>query len=509
MMTIEKNKINSTTFKKIKFISSKCGSGKGIYMRDEIKKQLETDNNHHIIVMPTKKLIEQFKGYFSDFYDNVIAVVSSDEKDFKKYDKLLPRINSVIYSKSSNILMVTEKMFYRIDPLILRDWNVWIDDCNKFCDLKIKGIRKDDKKELLSIYNKLFITSDSFVEISSIKNDPVNFKYKSVKINDKIELSEDIESLLKLYQEMSFYHQVVVLYDSLIGKAGQLVIAGWYDLSKYVDEGISITYMSNEFESSLLYKRWSYLFEEVKIEVKYSDKIQTNDNRIDVKYFFDCTKKDRGLSKGMMCNGKLDSNVRLVMEYLKNELKNIDYYWTTNDKSLFTLGGNKITPNQRGMNHLMDKTVSVFMAAMNAHPNSAEYLRDLFNFTTQDIVEEYEFETMYQFIYRSVVRDYSSSERVIVYVFDSEQAYAIPSGSVQKIDLGLSSNKKKTGSKEKIDAPLALKNNFKTWKSRNNNRADTFIRFNKWVEKVLRSTIEWREEDFYQLRKTLSVEKKL
>ncbi|MDA5496046.1 hypothetical protein PGS50_22780, partial [Yersinia intermedia] len=181
--------------------------------------------------------------------------------------------------------------------------------------------------------------------------------------------------------------------------------------------------------------------------------------------------------------------------------------WTTNNNSKFVLSGkHKITPNQRGMNHLKDKNVCVFIAAMNAHPQSAEYLNDLFDFTIEDMVREFEVETLYQFIYRSVVRNYNSSERVIVYVFDSEQAYAISSGSVEKIDLGLSSNKKKPGPKVKVVASPELKSKFKRWKYKNNHRADTFIRFDRWVVKVIKSNPEFEGEDFSGLRKTLSVE---
>ncbi|CRY75361.1 Uncharacterised protein [Yersinia intermedia] len=498
-MSIYKNK-------KLSYISKKCGSGKGIYLQKEIEKQVENFNNYHLVVMPTKILIQQFQNYFLEFCDNVTVIVSNDDVNYNEHVQLLPRINQVLQTKTYNIVMITEKMFYRIETNRLRDWNVWIDDCNKFCDMKIRGVKEDDKEEILSIYKKLFITSNSYAEISSCANDPVNFKYKKVEINSNINLSEDMKGLLTVYQTMRFYHEVVVLEDSLLGKVDQLVLAGWYDLTRYVDESINITYLSNDFESSLLYKRWSHLFEEVSIIVEHEDKIKDNDLRIDVKYFFDCTKTDRGLSKSMLEN-HLDGNVKLVQDYLERILQCSDYYWTTNNNSKFVLSGkHKITPNQRGMNHLKDKNVCVFIAAINAHPQSAEYLNDLFDFTIEDMVREFEVETLYQFIYRSVVRNYNSSERVIVYVFDSEQAYAISSGSVEKIDLGLSSNKKKPGPKVKVVASPELKSKFKRWKYKNNHRADTFIRFDRWVVKVIKSNPEFEGEDFSGLRKTLSVE---
>ncbi|EPD2608656.1 hypothetical protein ACR82Q_000298 [Yersinia enterocolitica] len=498
-MSIYKNK-------KLSYISKKCGSGKGIYLQKEIEKQVEQFNNYHLVVMPTKILIQQFQNYFLEFCDNVTVIVSNDDVNYNEHVQLLPRINQVLQTKTYNIVMITEKMFYRIEPSRLRDWNVWIDDCNKFCDMKIRGVKEDDKAEILSIYNKLFLTSNSYAEISSCANDPVNFKYKKVEMNLKINLSEDMKGLLNVYQTMKFYHEVVVLEDSLLGKVNQLVLAGWYDLTRYVDEDINITYLSNDFESSLLYKRWSHLFEEISIIVEHEDKIKNNDLRIDVKYFFDCTKTDRGLSKTMLEN-QLDGNVKLVQDYLERILQHSDYYWTTNNNSKFVLSGkHTITPNQRGMNHLKDIDVCVFMAAMNAHPQSAEYLNDLFDFTIEDMVREFEVETMYQFIYRSVVRKYDSSKRVTVYVYDSEQANAFSSGSVEKIDLGLSSSKRKSGPKVKVEAAPELKSKFKKWKYKNNHRADTFIKFDLWVVKVLRSNPEFEDEDFQGLRKTLSVE---
>ncbi|EMA9489927.1 TPA: hypothetical protein U5E00_003827 [Yersinia enterocolitica] len=492
--------------KKLSYISKKCGSGKGVYLQKEIETQVEHFDNYHLVVMPTKILIEQFKNYFLEFCDSVTVIVSDDDVNYNENVQLLPRINQVLQTKTYNIVMITEKMFYRIEPSRLCDWNVWIDDCNKFCDLKIRGIREDDKEEILSIYNKLFLTSNSYAEISSCANDPVNFKYKKVEMNLNINLSEDMKGLINVYQTMKFYHEVVILEDSLLGKVNQLVLAGWYDLTRYVDESINITYLSNDFESSLLYKRWSHLFQEVSITVENETKIKDNDLRIDVKYFFDCTKTDRGLSKIMLEN-QLDGNVKLVQDYLESILQHNNYYWTTNNNSKFVLSGkNKITPNQRGMNHLKDIDVCVFMAAMNAHPNSSEYLSDLFDFTIEDMIREFEIETMYQFIYRSVVRDYVSSKRVTVYVYDSEQANAFSSGSVEKIDLGLSSSKRKSGPKVKVEAAPELKSKFKKWKYKNNHRADTFIKFDLWVVKVLRSNPEFEDEDFQGLRKTLSVE---
>lgn len=280
---------------KLKYLSSKCGSGKGVYATSEIKNEIETLGNSHLVVMPTKQLINQFKSDYKEFCDNVKVVVSSDD-DFTKNQALLPRIKKSLSEKASHIVMITEKMFYRIEPNLLKDWKVWIDDCNKFCSLIVRGIGSDDQEEILSIYNKIFITSDDYIEISGDENDPVNVKYKSVTINNKINLSDDTKGLYKVYREMSFYHQAVVLGDSLTGKVKQLVVAGWYDLTKYVDAGIDITYMSNDFEKSLLYKRWNHLFEKIDFKLDKKEEFNANDSRIDVKYFFDTTKHDRGLS---------------------------------------------------------------------------------------------------------------------------------------------------------------------------------------------------------------------
>lgn len=480
----------------LKFISTKCGSGKGLHMQKEINEGISTGHQiHHIIVQSTKILLEQFYTYLQHY--NPEMIVSED--DFSS--NLLASINTALACTEPKVLMITDKMFYRIDPNRLIGWKVWIDDCTKSFDLFIRGISDSDRDGIIKIYNKMFITGTEYLEISGIENDPANKKYKSVMINDEIKLSADVELLKEQYRTLKFYHHIAVLEDSLTGKADQLVIAGWYDLTRYVDAGINITYLANDFENSLLYKRWSHLFMEVKLPLDYV-KINANDSRIDVKYFFDTTKNDKGLSKEQL--KKNCANIEKVQKWINDNVPADSYYWTTNDKSTFRLPGVRVPVVTRGLNGYTGYNTCIFMVACNAHPQAEEYLNDLFDLTREDALKEYETEQFYQFVYRTCVRNYESNERVTVYVYDDGIANSIPSGSVSKIDIGLSSLKKQNV----LNVCDELKKLFKNWKNKWNHKADTMHRFEKWVKKTIKKYPQFVDEDFQVLQKTLSVEPK-
>ncbi|GEM_PF-968073 len=490
--------IHNTIFQQqfLEFISSKCGSGKGVYMQKEINKCITTgQQSYHLIVQNTKVLLEQFYGYLEHHKPEMIV----SEDDFST--NLLQRINTALTSREHNIVMITDKMFYRIDANRLKGWKVWIDDCTKSFDLIIRGISDTDREGIINIYNKMFITGQEYLELSGVENDPVNKKYKSVQINDDVKLSADVDLLKEQYKTLKFYHQIAVLNDSLTGTANQLVIAGWYDLNRYIDAGIEITYLANNFENSLLYKRWSHLFKEVKLPLDYHS-IDANDLRIDVKYFFDTTKNDKGLSKEQL--KKNCSNIEKVQQWIVDNVPVDSYYWTTNEKSTFRLPGARVPVVTRGLNQYQDYNTCIFMVACNAHPQAEEYLNDLFDLTREDALKEYETEQFYQFVYRSCVRNYECTERVTVYIYDDEIANSIPSGSVTKIDIGLSSLKKQNV----ISVCDELKKLFKNWKNKWNYKADTMYRFEKWVKKTIKKHPQFAGENFHELQSTLSVEPK-
>lgn len=477
------------------YISMKCGSGKGLYMNAKIKEGV-SKGERHIVVQTTKILLEQFKVYLDEL--NPLLLVSTDDQ----YESILPSISEALQNDDNKVVMITDKCFYRLETYKLKGWKVWIDDCTKSFDLFIRGICEEDKEAILSVYEKLFITSDDFMEISGYENDPVNKKYKSVQLNDDFILSADTKILHSFYKNLSYYHEIAVLNDSLTGDVNQLVIAGWYDLSRYVDNSIDITYLANDFESSLLFKRWSHLFEEIHIEGDF-EKINANDSRIDVKYFFEVTKTDSGLSKEQL--KKNTTNIQKVRKWLADNVAKDSYIWTTNNECSFDLPGKKLPVVTRGLNEYTEYNTCIFIAAMNAHPQSDVYLNELFEFTREDILQEYETEQFYQFVYRSCIRNYESKERCTVYVYDSGIANSIPAGSIEYIDIGLSSQKKKRGPVSRVEAPKELLMKFKNWKNKWNGRADTFIRFEKWVVKVINKYPDWEEEDFGGLRRQLSV----
>lgn len=65
------------------------------------------------------------------------------------------------------------------------------------------------------------------------------------------------------------------------------------------------------------------------------------------------------------------------------------------------------------------------MAAMKPSNVVIPHYEAIWNILSTDLVNEWTFETLNQYIYRGVIRDYSSTEPMNVYVYDEVTAHTI------------------------------------------------------------------------------------
>lgn len=254
-----------------------------------------------------------------------------------------------------------------------------------------------------------------------------------------LEFSDD------LLKQMSNSFEFVGTYDHFvmnssffnkIGKAGnidvysndckQLTTLAWVNISKYKD--LDVTFMSNLFEETLIYKGNKELFEKVDFE-GLRERVKPVRERLKVYYF----SENQRLTKSF--RDTHGDKLQAVYDYINTTVKE-PYYYTTNNSTGKVLNGVHIKPVSRGMNSFQDYSTCVWLASMKPSPVEAKQLELMFKITGEEITYARELENLYQFCNRSSLRKYDSTEQVVVYVFDKEQARFL-SDNIEYIDVGI------------------------------------------------------------------------
>jgi hypothetical protein len=128
----------------------------------------------------------------------------------------------------------------------------------------------------------------------------------------------------------------------------------------------------------------------------------------------------RGLFDTVIGKGYLQT----VARWIKRDLDGEEQIWTCNDadlKSLNLMPGPRLSPRQAGSNRY--QAIHAVSAIYTAKPDPAEcQVLETFGIDTNTAISTREYETIYQFIGRSSVRDASSTRGVRVFVYDQNQA---------------------------------------------------------------------------------------
>ena len=96
-----------------------------------------------------------------------------------------------------------------------------------------------------------------------------------------------------------------------------------------------------------------------------------------------------------------------------------------------------IPPKAHGRNDLQHYKRVAWLAAMKASKFEIGTLRAICGMTAQELVDWREFNAMYQFVMRCILRDFDSDEPAVIYVFSRQQADYLQrrlGGVVEKID---------------------------------------------------------------------------
>jgi len=133
-----------------------------------------------------------------------------------------------------------------------------------------------------------------------------------------------------------------------------------------------------------------------------------------------------------------------IAEYLKsNEPETV--LWTLNEKArsnakrLDELLGedNSMSPKAHGVNDKQHYKAALWLAAMNPREDQAKQYAEYAGMSREDIIKDRELNAIYQFVMRTNLRDWDSSEFVNLYVWSEDQAAYLKERlncPIQKID---------------------------------------------------------------------------
>jgi hypothetical protein len=441
----------------LSYISGEPGSGKGIHIKKTI---FNNPNGKYLIVQPTTDLIDEFS---KDIPDALVLHSHSFKGD------LLTEIQKHLANDGPAVIFITDKMFYRIDPYRLKTWKIFIDDCVDFCNVIVRNKSGIDNMEM--VYQELFITDECVM---------IDDNYLSYELCPKENVSEDLHQAYEYYEQLNMYHRKAIYKESFSTKYNKVVVWGDYDIKRYTEYDLDITYLANNFESTLLYKANKDLFKKVDYENLFP---MGNNKRLVINYFIEGTKNK--LSKSIMKN---DTNtINSIQKYITENVDN--YYWTKNndEEITFELPGQYLTPNQRGKNSLKHYTSCVFMAAMNPSDVVLPHYNNVWGITAYDLVQNWTYEILYQYIYRGIIRDYDSEEVMKVYVYDEGTAKSVYGATYNYIDLGLNHSRKDAGrpkgTEKYSDEDKKLDGSWRAWYCKNKDKSNLNELFGKWRNK--------------------------
>lgn len=391
--------------KKLQYIELPCGQGKSTLMTSIIK---SNPDKHYLVVVPSKQLQRQSR-------ENIGTglVINSDT-----HRDLLETIVKHLRSKVQRVLYITDKMLWRIDDLsLLKNWTVFLDDIVDYFTNDDSRISIKDGSLPAQLYAQIF--------------DLVGYQsgFARVKLSEK-ELSEDLKTIRDRYKQFEYYNNICINEEVFLkDDCKHLYIIGYHDLFKYADAGIDMIFMAANFTQSLLYKKYYKLFTEYNHGIVPNT---TNNSRLTIKYFM----KNRKLSAKLLKDHPV---VACKIGKYINSQNHTELLWTCNEKRIDEWGvsGNYITPCQRGINDYTDYTVAAFLGSMKINPVMGELIESLLGHSGTDIVQQREYEACYQFIYRTNIRDYSSTDTIVLYVADEVTAYSIPGANYEFVDIGV------------------------------------------------------------------------
>ncbi len=455
---------------KVNFISAPPGTGKSTLVKQVIQ---STPDTCFVFVVEKFDLAVQTA---KDLNLNSSSILFSETV----CGDLLSTITDTIIHRKKHVSIISTQMFWRLDVSILEhdDIQVFNDDSTGYFK-PIAGVITTEQKILMAgIYSQVFEVTGNVIS-----------HYAPVKIRDDIEQSKHMMEFMKQFDELKYYRHILINVDSLLGLSDSFFVIGYHDLTEY--QNVNLTFIANDFEQSVIYEKFGSMMTPYPHNLQYNLKI--NNARFDVKYFMACEPGKYGMTDGLMkkefSKKKVDPNYITQMEqistYIMKKEDMSSFYWMANEKYTEKRGGGFTlpaelfnTPNQKGINSLRDKTSCAVLTSIKLDNHMIAGIEETMGHSKDKIYQQMELEMINQNIYRGIARDWSSTERMTVYVYDERQARSIQdAGSYEHIDLGF---ERKQAGRPTSSVPHNVANAFGKWLREGNRSSEDVL---KWLAK--------------------------
>lgn len=453
----------------IKYISSDCGSGK----TTQIISLVNSTTNRYIIVQNTINLINQTAN----------SITNAKKITTETTNNVLKAVYDFLTNPTHRVLLITDKIFLALKDIdLLKSWTIFIDDVVSFYTTQTYNT---DKKYLIEfdIFENFEDVGDNYVSATKRKqiDDDISAKsselFKNIDVHDYFILNSNFFDKIQGVNGAFTYKNEV----------NQLNLISWVDISKYKE--LDITFMSNNFKDTVLYIGNKELFTEGSLENLRKRKTPIEE-RMNVYYF----SKNKRMSKTYRISNQ--DKVQKVCDYINANLSNFYYTLNNDSKQFFNLNGEFISCDTRGINSFQTYDTCVWLASLKPSPAEIKACELIFNITKDELIKSREYESIYQFVNRSKLRDYNSTEKVDVYVFDKEQAMTLSKNPIY-IDLGLDDDIQETKNSIGYE-PLNLSRNKEMRLYRVTiEKYPTYNDFNKWMNKKTNQDLTDREREHF------------
>jgi hypothetical protein len=178
-------------------------------------------------------------------------------------------------------------------------------------------------------------------------------------------------------------------------------------------------------------QKWGVKFEPVAFEKRH--RIVPTKDRVSIYYFSD--HRDSSLTRFK----EGDLPLPAMTEWIKEHAGMERVLWTSNEKLKDRSkldSADYISPKAHGRNDLQHYTRVAWLAAMKASKFEIGTLREVCGMSAQDLTDWREYNTLYQFVMRCILRDFGSAVPVVIYVFSRKQAEYLQQrlgGSIHKV----------------------------------------------------------------------------
>ncbi|WP_267360927.1 MULTISPECIES: hypothetical protein [unclassified Methylobacterium] len=164
-------------------------------------------------------------------------------------------------------------------------------------------------------------------------------------------------------------------------------------------------------------EKWGVGFEAIEFERR--QRLVPTADRVTIRYF----SQHRDSSITRFREG--DTPLEAVSGWIKEDADAEPVLWTANERLRAKAKLDQrdyISPKAHGRNDLQHYKRVAWLAAMKASQFEIGTLREVCGMTAQELIDWREYNALYQFVMRCVLRDFASAEPVVIYVFSKRQA---------------------------------------------------------------------------------------